>query len=80
MTTDYVLRDFGQALRERREVRPRITQEELAKKLNCTSVYVSLLENGKRKPSGMMAKNINAVTGLDCWSLVPEFDWIEGRK
>ena len=77
---DMVLEDFGQALRLKREQVLRYTQEELAKKLCCTPVYISLLENGKRKPSGMMAKRISEITGIDCWCLVPEFDWIDGRR
>lgn len=75
MIDEPVLQSFGQALKMRREQNLRITQEEFAKALGCTSVYVSLLENGKRKPSGEMAKRISDITGLQCWCLVHEFDW-----
>ncbi|MEC1786067.1 helix-turn-helix domain-containing protein [Schinkia azotoformans] len=41
-----------------------ITQEELAEKLNVTQAYLSMIENGKRKPSKQVQQKIDEIFDL----------------
>ncbi|WP_411844551.1 helix-turn-helix domain-containing protein [Schinkia azotoformans] len=41
-----------------------ITQKELAEKLNVSQAYLSMIENGKRKPSEQIQQKIDEIFNL----------------
>lgn len=49
-----------------------LTQPDLAKKLSVTNGYISLLENGLRKPSPVLAKKIERILGIPRAQLRPD--------
>ena len=48
------------------------TQEKLAKKLDVTQQTVSLIENGKRNPTILMAKRLELIFNIPMEELFPD--------
>lgn len=67
---------FGKRLRKERELR-RLTQASLGTRLGCNASYIVHMEQGKRKPSREMCKNIAGTLGIACTRGTVEFYYKE---